>query len=153
MGDAPQFDDITMVALDFDAIMGDNFISVIPDEKSRIGVGAFADSLSSKLEIVPKIANKINIVFDEIYTNIVSYSKATNATISYSIENGMLCLSFADNGIKYNPLESAEPDTTLSAEDREIGGLGLFMVKKMTKSMEYEYKDDKNILTLVISLS
>ena len=102
---------------------------------------------------MPKIANKINIVFDEIYANIVNYSKATLANISYSIENGKLILTFSDNGIPYNPLKAAEPDTTLSAEEREIGGLGIFMVKKMTESMEYEYVDDKNILTLVIALS
>ena len=68
------------------------------------------------------------------------------------IENGKLNISFADNGIPYNPLEATEPDTTLSAEEREIGGLGIFMVKKMTEIMEYEYKDDKNILTLVIAI-
>ena len=153
VGTAPQFDDITMLAVNFDAILGDESISVIPDDDSRLAVSTFADALSAKLEIVPKIANKINIVFDEIYTNIVNYSKATLATVSYSIENGKLRISFADNGIPYNPLEATEPDTTLSAEEREIGGLGIFMVKKMTESMEYEYKDDKNVLTLVIALN
>ena len=153
MGTAPQFDDITMLSLNFDAIIGDESISVIPDADSRVAVGEFADALSHKLEIVPKIANKINIVFDEIYANIVNYSKATLASVSYSIENGKLCLTFTDNGIPYNPLEAREPDVTLSAEEREIGGLGIFMVKKMTQSMEYEYADGKNVLTLVIALS
>ena len=153
VGTAPQFDDITMLALNFDAIIGDESISVVPDSASREAVGAFVDALSAKLEIVPKIAHKINIVFDEIYANIVNYSKATLATILYSIESGKIRISFTDNGIPYNPLEAAEPDTTLSAEEREIGGLGIFMVKKMTESMEYEYTDGKNILTLVIPLS
>jgi sigma-B regulation protein RsbU (phosphoserine phosphatase) len=153
VGTAPQFDDITMLAINFDAILGDESISVVPESDSRAAVAAFADSLSAKLETQPKIANKINIVFDEIYTNIVNYSKATIATVSYSIENGKLRITFADNGIPYNPLEATEPDTTLSAEEREIGGLGIFMVKKMTESMEYEYKDDKNILTLVIAIN
>ena len=153
VGTAPQFDDITMLALNFDAIIGDESISIVPDSNSHIAVGAFADLLSAKLEIVPKIASKINIVFDEIYTNIVNYSKANLATIFYSIENGKLHISFTDNGIPYNPLKASEPDVTLSAEEREIGGLGIFMVKKMTESMEYEYTDDKNVLTLVISLS
>ena len=153
VGTAPQFDDITMLAVNFDAILSEDSISVIPDADSRKVVGAFADSLSAKLEIVPKIANKINIVFDEIYANILNYSKATVATVSYSIENSKLSISFTDNGIPYNPLEAAEPDITLSAEEREVGGLGIFMVKKMTESMEYEYKDDKNVLTLVIALS
>ncbi|MBE7019220.1 MAG: hypothetical protein E7413_05035 [Ruminococcaceae bacterium] len=153
VGTAPQFDDITMLALDFDAILGDESISVIPDSNSHVVVGAFADSLSKKIEIVPKIANKINIVFDEVYANIVNYSKATLATVCYSIESGKLRISFIDNGIPYNPLEATEPDTTLSAEKRAIGGLGIFMVKKMTESMEYEYENGNNILTLAISLS
>ena len=114
---------------------------------------AFADSLSAKFEIAPKIANKINIVFDEIYTNIANYSKATLATISYSIESEKLRISFTDNGIPYNPITAVEPDTTLSAEERKIGGLGIFMVKKMTESMEYEYTESKNVLTLVIALN
>ena len=152
VGNAPQFDDITMLALDFEAIIGEESISIVPDTNSHEAVGVFADSLSTKLKIVPKVANKINIVFDEIFTNIVSYSKATLATVSYSIEGGKLQISFTDNGIPYNPLETAEPDITLSADERAIGGLGIFMVKKMTESMEYEYKDNTNILTLVISL-
>ena len=153
VGTAPQFDDITMLAINFDAIIGDESISVVPNSDSHAAIGEFADSLSAKLKIVPKIANKINIVFDEIYANIVNYSKATIATVSYTIENGKLRICFTDNGIPYNPLKAAEPDITLSAQEREIGGLGIFMVKKMTESMEYEYKDEKNILTLVIALS
>ena len=152
VGNAPQFDDITMLALNFDAILGCESISVVPGVDSQKVVGEFADSLSARLEIVPKIANKINIVFDEIYANIVNYSNATLATVSYGIENGKLHISFTDNGIPYNPLEATEPDITLSAEEREIGGLGIFMVKKMTESMEYEYKDGKNVLTIVITL-
>ena len=92
-------------------------------------------------------------MFDEIYANIVNYSNASLATVSYTIENSKLCLTFADNGIPYNPLEATEPDTTLSAEERQIGGLGIFMVKKMTESMEYELKDGKNVLKLVIALN
>ena len=153
VGTAPQFDDITMLAINFDAIVAEESITVVPNADSHKTVGAFADFLSKKLEIIPKIANKINIVFDEIYTNIVNYSKATLATVSYRIEGGKLFLVFTDNGVAYNPLEATEPDVTLSAEEREIGGLGIFMVKKMTESMEYEYQDDKNILTLVIKLN
>ena len=153
VGSAPQFDDITMLAMNFDAILGDENISVVPDSDSRTAVTAFADSLSARLEILPKVANKINIVFDEIYANIVNYSKATFANISYNIAGGKLRITFTDNGIPYNPLGAVEPDTTLSAEEREIGGLGIFMVKKMTESMDYEYTDGKNILSLVIALS
>lgn len=149
---APQFDDITMLALTLKAIMGDNRVCIIPKEDSREAVNEFAQNLTEKLEVVPKVASKINIVFDEIYTNILNYSKATLASISYNIEMGKLYITFTDNGVPYNPLQAAEPDITLSAEDREIGGLGIFMVKKMTESMEYHYEDNENILQLVIAL-
>ncbi len=151
-GTAPQFDDITMLSLSLKCVLSDNEISVIPDEDSRSSVNSFADSLTSKLEVVPKVANKINIIFDEIYTNILNYSRATTCTVSYSIDGRKLHITFTDNGIEYNPLSAAEPDITLSAEEREIGGLGIFMVKKMTESMEYTYEDNKNILKLVILL-
>ncbi len=152
VGEAPQFDDITMLCLSLNCIIGDNKISVIPNHASREAVNMFADTLTAKLEVVPKIASKINIIFDEIYTNILNYSNATLADLSYGIDGGRLYITFTDNGVPYNPLSAAEPDITLSAEEREIGGLGIFMVKKMTESMEYCYEDGKNILRLVILL-
>ena len=62
-------------------------------------------------------------------------------------------LTFIDSGVPYNPLKKDDPDTTLSAEDRKIGGLGIFLVKKSMDDMRYEFKDGKNILTLVKKLA
>ncbi len=153
VGDAPQFDDITMLAVSVNYVKGDEKIKVIPNEKSFAAVQSFAEDLTKKLAVVPKVSNKVNIAFDEIYSNIVNYSNADIAEIKYEIVGGKLILTFFDNGTPYNPLETKEPDVTLSAEERKIGGLGIFMVKKMTESMEYTYEDDKNILSLVISLN
>ncbi len=153
VGDAPQFDDITMLGLTFHCMLGENEISVIPNEESREAVDIFAQNLASKLEVVPKVANKIHIIFDEIYTNIFKYSEAKRVTISYNIEGGKLHLTFMDDGVPYNPSKTEDPDVTLSAEERQIGGLGIFIVKKMTESMEYTYEDSKNILRLRIALS
>lgn len=153
VGDAPQFDDITMLSVELRYIRSDNSITVIADDKSMILVSEFAKSLTEKLTVVPKIANKVSIAVDEIYSNIVNYSGADLATISYEIKDGRLYMTFTDDGIPYNPIKAEEPDVTLSAEERKIGGLGIFMVKKMTESMEYTYEDDKNILSLVISLN
>ena len=153
VGEAPQFDDITMLSVEIQYIRGENSITVIADDKSMIPVSEFAKSLTEKLAVVPKIANKVSIAVDEIYSNIINYSGAELATISYEIKDGRLYMTFTDDGIPYNPLEAEEPDITLSAEERKIGGLGIFMVKKMTESMEYTYEDGKNILSLVISLN
>ena len=153
VGEAPQFDDITMLSVEIQYIRGENSITVIADDKSMILVSEFAKSLTEKLAVVPKVANKVSIAVDEIYSNIINYSGAEIATISYEIKDGRLYITFTDDGIPYNPIKAEEPDVTLSAEERKIGGLGIFMVKKMTESMEYTYEDDKNILSLVISLN
>ena len=153
VGDAPQFDDITMLSVELRYIRSGNSITVIADDKSMILVSEFAKGLTEKLTVVPKIANKVSIAVDEIYSNIVNYSGADLAAISYEIKDGRLYMTFTDDGIPYNPIKAEEPDVTLSAEERKIGGLGIFMVKKMTESMEYTYEDDKNILSLVISLN
>ena len=153
VGDAPQFDDITMLSVELRYIRSGNSITVIADDKSMIPVSEFAKSLTEKLTVVPKIANKVSIAVDEIYSNIVNYSGADLATISYEIKDGRLYMTFTDDGIPYNPIKAEEPDVTLSAEERKIGGLGIFMVKKMTESMEYTYEDEKNILKLIIALS
>lgn len=153
VGEAPQFDDITMLSVEIQYIRGENSITVIADDKSMIPVSEFAKSLTEKLAVVPKVANKVSIAVDEIYSNIINYSGAELATISYEIKDGRLYITFTDDGIPYNPLEAEEPDITLSAEERKIGGLGIFMVKKMTESMEYTYEDEKNILKLIIALS
>lgn len=153
VGDAPQFDDITMLSVELRYIKSDNSISVIADDKSVAAVSAFAEELTEKLSVLPKTANKVSIAVDEIYSNIVNYSGAKHAAVSYSINDTKLCIIFTDDGIPYNPLKAKEPDITLPAEEREIGGLGIFMVKKMTESMEYAYEHNKNILRLVIALS
>ena len=153
VGEAPQFDDITMLSVEIQYIRGENSITVIADDKSMIPVSEFAKSLTEKLAVVPKVANKVSIAVDEIYSNIINYSGAELATISYEIKDGRLYMTFTDDGIPYNPRKAEEPDITLSAEERKIGGLGIFMVKKMTESMEYTYEDEKNILKLIIALS
>lgn len=151
-GGAPQFDDITMLCFTLNYVSGDNSIEFIPGEKSTDAVIDFTNRIKSKLDVVPRIGNRVSIAIDEIYANILNHSKATMASITWSIDGGKLYLKFTDNGIPYNPLDAPEPDITLSAEDRQIGGLGILLVRKMTESMEYVREDDKNILTLTVAL-
>ena len=89
------------------------------------------------------------MAIDEIYSNIARYSGATEARIGCNVSGGRITLRFMDNGSPYDPTEKEDPDTTLSAEEREIGGLGIFMVKKIMDDVTYDYKGCFNILTLV----
>jgi anti-sigma regulatory factor (Ser/Thr protein kinase) len=101
-----------------------------------------------------KTQNKINIVIDEIFTNIANYAYPSavpgKVIVRTKIEGEPLLmeLHFIDEGTPYNPLEKEKPDITLSAEERNIGGLGILIVKEIMDSIEYRYKDEKNILIL-----
>ena len=145
---AEQSDDITMLCVKRSPVERQAELTVTPD---KVSIAAVADFLSETLEqweIPMPLANKAQIAADEIYSNIVYYSGATAATVTV-VDNGeTLRVCFADDGKPYDPTTAKEPDITLSAEEREIGGLGIFMVKKMAAEIDYRYENGKNILTV-----
>ena len=100
-----------------------------------------------------KIQMQIDVVIDEIFGNISYYADGGKASVQAGIEKGMIVLVFIDQGIPYNPLENKDPDITLNLEEREIGGLGIYMVKKIMDEVSYEYMDGQNILRMRKSLS
>lgn len=102
----------------------------------------------------PEVLKSIMLVaVEEIFVNIAHYAyggKSGEAIINLDIKQDPKCcrVEFRDHGIPYNPLEKEDPDITLSAEEREIGGLGIYMVKQSMDLVEYRYEDGCNILTL-----
>ncbi len=95
----------------------------------------------------------ITIAVEEVYVNIAHYAyggKPGEAIVGMEIEQEprAIKLVFKDRGIPYNPLEKEDPDITLSAEERGIGGLGIFMVKNTMDKVEYEYSGGQNILSM-----
>ena len=97
----------------------------------------------------------IDVAIDEIFSNIIFYSglkEDEKALIRVTIDDGderMITMEFIDTGRAFNPLERPEPDVTKPAEEREIGGLGIFMVKKSMDHVSYRNEDGKNILTIM----
>ena len=151
VGDADQFDDITMLCIEFKGNGRKAEISLTPDAESVKTVAEFLDTTLEAWEIPMKVVSKLQIVADEIYSNIVRYSQAKNAKVT-AVQNGtVLSLRFEDDGKTYDPTTAAEPDITASAEEREIGGLGIFIVRNMMDSMDYKYKDGHNVLTLLLA--
>ena len=151
VGDADQFDDITMLCIEFKGNGRKAEISLTPDAESVKTVAEFLDTTLEAWEIPMKVVSKLQIVADEIYSNIVRYSQAKNAKV-IAVQNGtVLSLRFEDDGKPYDPTTAAEPDITASAEEREIGGLGIFIVRNMMDSMDYRYKDGHNVLTLLLA--
>ena len=100
-----------------------------------------------------KVMMQIEIAVEEIYVNIVHYAynpEIGKATIRCEVtDNPMqVIIQFLDSGVPFDPLAKKDADITLSAEEREIGGLGIFMVKQSMDEVSYEYKEGKNVLTI-----
>ena len=100
-----------------------------------------------------KVMMQIEIAVEEIYVNIVHYAynpTVGEATIRCEVtDNPMqVTIQFLDSGVPFDPLAKEDADITLSAEERDIGGLGIFMVKQSMDEVNYEYKDGKNVLTI-----
>ncbi len=155
VGEAPQFDDITMLCffysgpdkpagkeLTLDAAV-DNLDTVI----------SFVDEELEKMECSMKTQMQIDVAVEEIFVNIANYAytpdtgKAT-IRLETSEDPKSIAVTFIDSGVPYDPLAKPDPDVTLSAEERQIGGLGIYMVKKSMDDMKYEYKDGHNVLTI-----
>ncbi len=116
---------------------------------TREGLAASSDFLDEVLaDANPALASALHIMLDEIASNVVSYSGATTFEVDASIAGGTIArLSISDDGKPYDPLAHADPDTTLSAADRPIGGLGIFIVKKMADFVFYHREGNRNVLT------
>ena len=116
-------------------------------------VTEFVNEVLEEKDCPLKVQMQLDVAIDEIFGNIAyyAYGKGSgNATIQIEMEDNppKITLTFIDQGIPYNPLENKDPDITLDIEDREIGGLGIFLVEKTMDELSYEYADGQNILTM-----
>ena len=127
-------------------------LTVKASDKSLEEVNAFIHSMLPA-GCDDMLLNQIDLAVEEIFINIAHYSGADEALVScgYHISgdgSGTLMVAFKDKGKPFNPLERPDPDVTLSAEERKIGGLGIFLTKKFMDSVEYEFAEGMNCLTI-----
>ena len=113
----------------------------------------FVNEQLEALDCPMKAQMQIDIAIDELFSNIAHYAynpEVGDATVRVEVIEDPLAvvITFIDNGVPYDPLAKEDPDTTLSAEERKIGGLGIYMVKKSMDDIIYEYKDGQNILKI-----
>lgn len=112
---------------------------------------ALTEGELEKVDCPMKAMVQITIAVEEIFVNIAHYAYPEGGgTMTYKIETDISSakLTFIDSGVEFDPLSKPDPDVTLSADERPIGGLGIFMVKKSMDDVRYEYVDGKNILTI-----
>ena len=148
VGSAPQFDDITMLALQRKGSTACRSIRVPPELASIPQVCAFLERTLEERGAPMKVITQVNIAADEIFSNIARYSGAAATQVDCEAADGRAVIRFMDDGAPYDPTAQEEPDITLSAEDREIGGLGIFMVKKSMDRLSYAYTAGQNVLTI-----
>ena len=158
VGEAPQFDDITMVAVKY---IGQPPVPSIHFDAAKIAdisaVTEFVESELEKLDCPMKSVMQIDVAIDEIYSNIVNHgygAKPGPVTVKVveRIEPHAVCIRFYDEARPYNPLTKEDPDVTLSVEERGIGGLGIYMVKKTMDEVKYKYENEQNVLTIIKNL-
>lgn len=116
-------------------------------------VTEFVNSQLEEIDCPIKARMQIDIAIDELFGNIAHYAynpETGPATVRVEVTEAPISVvvTFIDHGIPYDPLKKNDPDVTLSAEERAIGGLGIFMVKKTMDEITYEYKDGQNILRI-----
>lgn len=133
---------------------------IVPSEKKELNnVLNFINENLDSINPSFKFRMQLELSIEEIFMNIIdyAYSKSDDKNIiaiRYDIEYDIgknpskVIIEISDWGIPFNPLENEEPDLTLSSDEREIGGLGIFLLKKNVDYVDYEYKNRKNILTI-----
>lgn len=114
-------------------------------------VSSFLEEELEKADASMKATMQILVAMEEIFVNVAHYAYPDtkgNAIITYDVKDGRAYISIKDRGVQFDPLQKEDPDVTLSADDRKIGGLGIFMAKKTMDAISYEYKDGMNILKM-----
>jgi anti-sigma regulatory factor (Ser/Thr protein kinase) len=133
--------------------MNENELELEASVENLPKVLTFVDGFLERADCSMKEQMQLDVAVEEIFVNIASYAynpgigKAT-VRVEVSEDPVTVSITFIDQGVPYDPLEKDDPDVTLSAEKRQIGGLGIFMVKQSMDDVLYEYKDGSNMLTL-----
>lgn len=151
---AEQSDDITMLCFQLNGKESDKIIVTEAKVENIPAITEFVDNVLDSLECSIKAKMQIDVAIDEIVSNVCYYAYKpgqigkVKVVIDYIEKEEMVSLMFEDRGVQYNPLEKADPNTNASIEEREIGGLGIFIVKKTMDSVTYDNVNGHNVLTL-----
>ncbi|MBP3713087.1 MAG: SpoIIE family protein phosphatase [Bacilli bacterium] len=149
IGKASQSDDITIFSLEFKQ----SEQLIFKDDFKLSYVDQINDMILKNLDFIsPKCSSEISIIIDEIYSNIYNYGLKNKVNgflkVIKTCDDKSLTMYFIDNGVKFNLLESKAPSTSLSAEERQIGGLGIMIAKSLADDISYSYDDGYNILSI-----
>ncbi len=128
-------------------------LRVTATKENLEAVTAFLDALLESRSCPPKMRLQIDLALEEMYINIANYAYAPETgemelQVEFNKDGNEVTLILIDQGIPYDPLAKKDPDVTLPADKRKIGGLGIYLVKKTMDSMAYLRQEGRNILTM-----
>ena len=156
VGDAPQFDDITMLMFDYKSHIGGEYMTnrTFPAKIEALSdVLGFVDLMLEKYECPMKIQTGVCVAIEEVFVNVARYAYKdgegdAELTIGFNDESRTVTFIIKDKGVPFDPLQKPDPDITLSADERDIGGLGIFITKKTMDTVTYAYENGENILSM-----
>ena len=154
---AEQSDDLTLLAIRYtpkeEKLILNESLTLHNDVKEVTTLSAFIKEVLARLEIGKPLAPKLRLALEEAVVNVMEYAYPTGTKgevgIRVTSDGQQLRFIITDSGISFNPTEVATVDTTLSAEERPVGGLGILLVRELMDSINYERTNGKNVLTLL----
>jgi len=157
VGEAPQFDDITMLMFDYKPKQGgvQMINKTFPAKVEALSdVLGFVDETLESYECPMKTQMTVCVAIEEVFVNVANYAYGEGEGdmtlgIGFDAESREITFRMTDKGTPFDPLKKPDPDITLPAEDREIGGLGIFITKKTMDTVTYAYENGENILTMI----
>ena len=156
VGEAPQFDDITMLIFDYKCKKGEEQLTnkTFPAKTDALSdVLAFVEQKLESFDCSTKLQVAISVAIEEVFVNVAHYAYGNESgdvqlSINFDEDSRNVTFQMIDSGIPFDPLQKQDPDISLSAEERAIGGLGIFITKKTMDLVTYTYENGKNILTM-----
>lgn len=126
---------------------------ILANELSEISkLNAFIEEIGEEFSLTPDVVFNLTLVLEEAVVNVINYAypKEDHESIylSAKMQDGSIIFVLSDSGKEFDPTMAPEADVTLSAEDRQIGGLGIFLIRQIMNEVKYERIEGKNVLTL-----
>lgn len=126
---------------------------ILPNDVQEVPrMAEFIETVCDEAGVDMATAMQLNLAIEEAVVNVMNYAYPAgtqgDVCLAASVQGDTITFVLSDSGTPFDPTQTGEPDLTLGAEDRPIGGLGIFLVRQIMDSVEYRYSDGKNILTL-----
>jgi serine phosphatase RsbU (regulator of sigma subunit) len=148
---AEQSDDLTLLSIRYTPAE-DTTLTLNNDIQELERLEPFLDNFFEQNQIDPSLLPSVNLALEEALANVIMYAypegKSGEVTLTAKVEDDAIYMKISDEGIPFNPLQQQEANLDVSLEERQIGGLGIHLIKEIMNEVNYVYKDGKNVLTM-----